>query len=148
AKSENAGKQLTVVTTGNPSPRWSPNGRKIVFQRPDVLKVSQVFVMDTDGSNEVQITNFDIDPTGALSLNSVPSWSPNGQWILFHRQMCKPFPQLAPNGSDLFAAAADGSGREIRVTDKACPGGVFGPQSTSSAFASWAPGDLKSFERP
>jgi Tol biopolymer transport system component len=59
-KAENAGTQLTFVAT-NQNPRWSPDGRKIVFQRP-ALGVQQVFVIDADGSNQVQITNFYTDP--------------------------------------------------------------------------------------
>jgi len=95
AKVENAGKQLTFATNASTSPRWSPDGRQIVFQRPDVLKVSQVFVIDADGSNQVQITNFDTDPTSAPSLNSVP--------VLVTRRPVDPFSstnvQPCPSGA-------------------------------------------------
>ena len=52
-------------------PVWSPNGTKIAFAS-DQTGQSEVYVMNTDGSNIVQLTN-----TGGLA----PSWSPDGTRI-------------------------------------------------------------------
>jgi Tol biopolymer transport system component len=38
-----------------------------------------------------------------------PSFSPDGRWIVFTRQLCTIPDHEPPNGADLFAVAVDGS---------------------------------------
>ncbi|MDE0188508.1 MAG: S8 family serine peptidase [bacterium] len=56
-------------------PKWSPNGTKILFSS-DRTGQSEVFVMDADGRNTLQLT----DGGGHR-----PAWSPDGSRILFSR---------------------------------------------------------------
>ena len=54
------------LTTGR-APAWSPDGRRVAFQRD-----SQVHVINLDGSNDVQ-----------LVAGTRPAWSPDGSRIVF-----------------------------------------------------------------
>ncbi len=56
-------------------PNWSPAGGKILYQRFDGTSW-EVWTMDEDGANPVQVTSGDGDKTDA-------SFSPDGQWIVF-----------------------------------------------------------------
>ncbi len=71
----NFGQNLTRLTDGthqDHSPDWSPNGNKIAFSRYS----EGIFVMDTDGSNEIQLTS---------GSDMMPKWSPTGNHIAFSR---------------------------------------------------------------
>jgi Tol biopolymer transport system component/DNA-binding winged helix-turn-helix (wHTH) protein len=61
--------------TPSGSPRWSPDGNWIAFDRRHG-KHSQIYVMDTEGRNLRAITEGDYG-------NYVPSWSRDGQSIYF-----------------------------------------------------------------
>ena len=68
------------------SPDVSPDGEKIVFvsegETPSTGKKRRqtIFIMDADGSNEVQIIT---DPPKNMIGESGPSWSPDGKKIMF-----------------------------------------------------------------
>ncbi len=68
--------QITSDTLDN-EPRWSPDGSKVVFYS---LRSGNddVWVMDADGSNMVNLTIPD------TSADRYPSWSPDGQHIIFN----------------------------------------------------------------
>ncbi len=59
------------------SPRWSPDGTQIVF-RSNRDGDSEIYVMDTDGSNVIRLTHSP-GPGG----NGGPAWSPDGRQIAF-----------------------------------------------------------------
>ncbi len=66
--------KLTDNFEEDSSPRWSPDGKKIVFSsKRDGFW--QIYIMDADGSNQVRI----ITEMGATS----PDWSPDGKKIVF-----------------------------------------------------------------
>ena len=71
-------RQLTPVITGgiNTYPSWSPDGKKIVFRKIIGDMNSEVFVADSDGSNQRNLTN---NP----AFDGWPSWSPDGSQIVF-----------------------------------------------------------------
>lgn len=60
------------------SPAWSCDGRQIAYHAsPDRNTDAEIFIMDADGSNNMQLTND--------SLNEfAPSWSPDGTRLVFH----------------------------------------------------------------
>ena len=73
------GSNLTPLVSGMGSmddPAWSPDGTRIAFG--GAVTNQDIFVVDADGSNLVNITNT-ADPSGEIQ----PSWSPDGQQIIF-----------------------------------------------------------------
>jgi Tol biopolymer transport system component len=80
--------------TANASPSWSPDGTKISFFSTRDHGWSDIFVMERDGSDPINLT-----PTEGHGGNS-PAWSPDGQSIAFHG-----FAEIV----DIFVMASDGS---------------------------------------
>ena len=85
-------------------PSWSPDGQRIAFvsDKDDIgrasqrfVRVHQIYVMNADGSDVVQLTN---QPGG----NGSPSWSPDGQRIAFISGRDR--------NAALYVMNADGSG--------------------------------------
>jgi Tol biopolymer transport system component len=77
-------------------PAWSPDGAHIAFVKQDFDGTSAIWVMDADGSNQLQLTG-----SGAVSVR--PNWSPDGTKIAF-----------ASNGAgnfELYTVAPDGTNR-------------------------------------
>ena len=70
--------QLTDHPAQDGEPRWSPDGKTMVFESFDRSDPPgfNLYLMDPDGSNIRQLT-FGADWEGD------PVWSPDGQWILY-----------------------------------------------------------------
>lgn len=118
-------------------PAWSPDGTQIGFTGfvqvlfpgggGKLTKVSQVYTMKSDGSNVTRIA-----PDS--SYNSMGSWSPDGNRIVFSR--------FAPigNDEDIYVMAADGA-RASRVrltangTNESNP--MWSPTGGKIAFVDW-----------
>ena len=75
----------TAQITGleNTYPAWSPDGTKIVFESTRNGPDADIFLMNADGSNVVQLTRND-------SYDGTPAWTPDGTRLLWRR--------IAPTG--------------------------------------------------
>ena len=63
-------------------PAYSPDGSMIAFSSNRGVLInanSQIWIMDNDGSNESALT------TAIAADSFAPSWSPDGNWIVFER---------------------------------------------------------------
>jgi TolB protein len=112
------------------SPSWSPNGKSIAFSRGSPttkprsngngtvtsVNTTNIFVMNSDGSNAAQLTNED-------SNNLSPKWSPDGRLIAFVSNRIDGSPEI-------FVMNADGLG-QANVTDFP-ERGVYGTDPTWS----------------
>jgi Tol biopolymer transport system component len=114
ANADGTGQQfLTVFGTRTPDPAWAPDSRRIVYSstpptasydnRPIDLEI-----INADGTGRTVLLDGDVDRT----FNTSPTWSPDGQSIVFVRSR------------GLFAVNVDGTGLR-HVTD--APGGAFAP---------------------
>jgi len=81
---------------------FSPDGRSILHRRQQG-EVSQVFVMNADGSGDHNLS-------GSSTLDGWPSWSPDGNKIVFSRHV--------QNGFQIFVMNRDGTGVR-QLTDAA-----------------------------
>ena len=94
--------------TDNPavdhSPSWSPDGKRIAFvserdEHPHKVQgqfAGEIYVMDTDGGNQLNLTNNPAEDNG-------PSWSPDGKQIAFASD------REDDLGWDIFVMNANGS---------------------------------------
>lgn len=96
--------RLTNMPSGrNMSPRWSPDGQKIVFLGASDTKkyVSDVYTMDAkDGKNRVNLTQSNFSSENAL-------WSTDGRWIAFSANRVPNLDQ--PYSLQVYAMRPDGS---------------------------------------
>ena len=71
--------RLTINSVDDTTPRYSPDGSKIVFaSNPDgpLLSQYEIFVMNSDGAGRTRLTN---NAVGEMS----PDWSPDGKKIVY-----------------------------------------------------------------
>ena len=104
--------QLTTdIKADSVSPIWSPDGTMIAFQSKRDGPLSQVFVMNADGSNKRRLS----DGNGFAGQ---PSWSPDSKMVAY----VSGEQQTAGAAREVFTIAVDG-GTPTRITDT---GGSFG----------------------
>ena len=94
-----AGGNITHITSGS-HPAWSPDGSRIAFYRSGVPGQYGIWVMNADGTNQVQLT------TSSVDFN--PAWSPDGSTLVFERQVNGP--------TDLYTINVNGTG-ETNLTN-------------------------------
>ena len=100
-------RQLTDNDENDSWPTWSPDGRRIAFVStrnstvgwPQKIYLGELFVMDTDGTNVEQVTHLD-------SEIMHPSWSPDGQRIVFD---CEKDHENRRGARDIYTIRVDGS---------------------------------------
>jgi TolB protein len=75
---EVSSRNITKLISGgvNTYPSWSPDGKKLAFRRMLGENNSEVFLANSDGSEERNLTN---DP----AFDGWPAWSPDGTKIAF-----------------------------------------------------------------
>ncbi len=108
--------QVGVPESRGTFARYSPNGQKIAYARTDADASSpvgirrQIFVMNANGTNQVNISN------DLAHHHSRPAWSPDGSKIAFMR-----FDLDHGFGGDIWIMNADGSNQHVVYTS---PGGL------------------------
>ncbi|MGE5250745.1 MAG: TolB family protein [Bacteroidota bacterium] len=85
--------RTNLLTTGrNFSPRWSPDGSRVVFAAGELGKL-EIYLMNADGSGQTQLTS-----TGKDNLK--PVWTPDGQ-IAFFAQTDKKYYTMGSDGGSV-----------------------------------------------
>lgn len=122
--------RLTTTPGFDGYPAWSPDGSRIAFisARPGISDtgapqsgVPQVWVMDADGTDPVQLTH-DAAPKGQL-----PDWSPDGTRIAYQ--------SVGTGNGDIYVIDADGSDRkQLTSTSEQEFGPAWSPDGRQIAF--------------
>jgi Tol biopolymer transport system component len=105
------------------APTWSPDGSQIAFVS-DRDGNPDIWVMDSDGSNQVNLTSHD-------AKDHSPAWSPDGEWIAFASVRDSLYWELyliRPDGSDLQRLTWWEDASDLSPT--------WSPDGTRLAFAS------------
>jgi Tol biopolymer transport system component len=115
---------LTTFDTRSTEPAWAPDGQRIVFSsgpatatyNPQPVNLE---IINADGTGRRVLLEGDVDGM----VNTSPSWSPDGQSIVFARFTPVDLERVVPE-PELFAVNVDGTGlrRVLSV-----PGGAFSP---------------------
>jgi YD repeat-containing protein len=118
--------RLTNDSGNDDSPRWSPNGTKILFQSDrdnPSTGYNDIYVMNSDGTGQTRLTT---DPND----DSSASWSPDGSRVVF---------QSIRNGLfyQVYVMNADGTG-QLNLSNSTGSDGQpsWSPDGTRVAFAS------------
>lgn len=74
--------KLTNIQGFATLPSWSSDGKRIAFEAANVGNAgrSQIFIMNADGTDIQQITQYDID-----TFDGAPFWCPDNSCIIFER---------------------------------------------------------------
>ena len=107
--------QLTAQAMINQMASWSPDGGRIVFLSTRAGYPS-VFVMDSDGNHQVELTPKPNDVPASKWSSRAPGWSRNGQEIYFTAKR----PVISEN-ENIFVMNADETG-VTQLTFTAAPG--------------------------
>ncbi len=96
------------------SPTWAPTGSQIAFRTTRGDAADSIFVIDSDGENERQLSPPGVDAT-------FPAWSPDGRLIAY-------------SAAELTVVQPDGRGERSLGTDGECSN--WSPDGTTIAYCS------------
>ena len=120
--------------------RWSPDGSMLVYQQRDgaTLKIGNLFVVDVATGEATQITDLDPEHYGWWFLS--PSFSPDGQTIIFHMPR-------GPNDGvstrwDLWSVPVAGGEPTLVVRNASM--GIYAPDGGTLAYLDSPRGDWTS----
>ena len=93
----------TIISGGtNTFPVLSPDGKTLAFRKMIGEKNSEVFLADSDGRNEHNLTNH-------LAFDGWPSWSPDGNWIAFASNRNSNYEETPRNTYQIFVMDKNGN---------------------------------------
>jgi TolB protein len=98
-------RQLTVGSSFDSNPSFSPDGKQVVFDRDPGAGKSQVFAINFDGTGLRQLTN------GKFN-DSEPVFTPSGKRIVFISDRDR---DAKTDRSDIFAMAPSGANQRLLV---------------------------------
>jgi Tol biopolymer transport system component len=90
--------KITSTAGDDDNPSWSPDGTKIAFRSLRGGRFGDIWVMDADGGNAVNLTP---DPVPDTRDDRRPAWSPDGTRIAFSSNRAGTY--------DIWIMGADGS---------------------------------------
>jgi len=93
--------RLTSDAEAENYPSWSPDGKRLVYQRD--FNGSAIYVINADGTGEQRLS-----PTPGFDVT--PSWSADGSQIVYARLHEAPQPNGPPPMTDIRIMNADGTG--------------------------------------
>jgi TolB protein len=99
--------RLTADAEAENYPSWSPDGKRLVYQR--AYDGSGTYIISADGSGEQRLS-----PTPGFDVT--PSWSADGTQIVYARLYSAPEPNHPPF-TDIRVMNADGSGDHAILSD-------------------------------
>ena len=95
-------RQLTSGPAGDTSPDWSPDRRRIAFERqPPGSRLSEIWIVRRDGGGLRRLTGGFVDVQ--------PAWAPDGQRIAFARS------PVSGGSFDIAVVSSRGGGPQIRA---------------------------------
>lgn len=128
-------KQLTNTAGHEDSPAWSPDGSRIAYVHWNFEQRMDVWLMNADGSNAVNLTA-DMTSGGALST---PVWSPDGSRIAFVQTISG----LPGTMARIWTMRADGTNKQAitSTTTGFDSGPTWSADGTRIAFMRYFAGD-------
>jgi Tol biopolymer transport system component len=116
-------RQLTHNNTGDFSPAYSPDGKKIVYVGKDGPKGDlEIYTINARGGDKFQVTNNDVDEED-------PAYSPSGKRIAYT--------DLTVNepGPNIYSVKAGGGGKRLVARNGFTPS--YSPDGKRIAYACW-----------